>query len=555
MRFGPSLGLVLLIFGQPAEVAAQGAGADWPTYGGDYSAWRHSHLNQITADNVKKLVSVWAFQTGDYETGLQSTPIVVDGVIYLSTGTNLVYALDGATGEVIWKYEYDSKHPIDAAYFKQNRGVAIGHGLVFLGTVDNHVLAIDQKTGREVWRTRVQDPAQCGCGISAAPLLVKDLVVVGGTGGDFAHRGSLTAFHAKTGRFAWRFYITPAPGEAGHETWAADSWRFGGGAPWMTGSYDPELDLIYWGTGNAAPDLDGAAREGDNLYTASVVALDADTGKLRWHYQEVPHDMWDYDSAYECILADLPVRGKMRKLLIHPTKTGYVWMLDRTNGEFIGVWRMVEDITWVSGITEDGKLVGRKEPIPGAETNVCPSISGAKSWNQAAFSPNTGLVYMPLIRFCSNMYVRPQPPREGKPYSGGFWYLVRAPAGAEYPSGIAAFDAVSGEKKWEYPYKYVILSSVLSTAGGLVFAGDGEGEFFALDAETGEKLWAFRTGSGHRGSSVSYEIDGRQYVATPSGWGSMGGGSRSFFPELARTGGALFVFALPEQSEAEAERQ
>ncbi len=546
MRFTFFFGLALLILARPAEISAQGTGADWPTYGGDYSAWRYSRLDQINAGNVKRMVPVWAFQTGDYESGLQATPIVVGGVMYVSTGTNLIYALDAASGEIIWQYEYDSQHPISATFFRQNRGVAVGHGLVFIGTVDNSVLAVDQKTGREVWRVRVQDPAVCGCMISAAPLLVKDLIVVGGTGGDAAHRGSLTAFHAKTGRFAWRFYITPAPGEPGNETWAGDSWRFGGGAPWMTGSYDRDLDLIFWGTGNAAPDLDGAAREGDNLYTASVIALDPDTGKLRWYYQEVPHETWDYDSAYETILADLPVRGEMRKLLLHPNKTGFVWVLDRTNGEFIGVWRLVEDITRVSGITEDGKLVGRKELVIGEENTVCPGISGAKSWNQAAFSPQTGLLYVPLLRFCSNYYVRPQPPRQGRGYSGGFWQIVRAPAGKEHPSGIAAFDPVSGEKKWEYSYKYIILSSVLATAGGLVFAGDAEGEFFALDAKTGEKLWAFRTGSGHRGSSVSYEVGGRQYIATPSGWGSLGGGARSFFPELSRTGGALFVFALPE---------
>ncbi len=538
-----------LVLANPANLIAQGTDADWPTYGGDYSAWRHSRLDQVNASNVAQLVPQWVFQTGDYESGLQSTPIVVDGVMYISTGTNLIYALDAVSGEIIWRYEYDGHHPISAAFFRQNRGVALGHGLVFLGTVDNSVLALEQKTGREVWRVRVQDPAQCGCNISAAPLLVKDLVVVGGTGGDAAHRGSLTAFHAETGQFAWRFYITPAPGEPGNETWAGDSWRFGGGSPWMTGSYDPELDLIFWGTGNAAPDLDGAAREGDNLYTASVIALEPDTGKLRWHYQEVPHETWDYDSAYETILVDLPVNGKPRKLLVHPTKTGFVWVLDRTNGEFVGAWRTVEDITWVSGITEDGKLVGRKDLVVGEENNVCPGISGAKSWNQASFSPQTELLYVPLMRFCSDYYVRPQAPREGRGYAGGFWRIVRAPAGLEHPSGIAAFDPLSGEKKWEYSYKYVILSSILTTAGGLVFAGDGEGEFFALHAETGEKLWKFKTGSGHRGSSVSYEVDGRQYIATPSGWGSMGGGVRSFFPELARTGGALFVFALPEAAE------
>ncbi len=551
MRVAIYLSVALAILFRPSTLNAQGAAANWPTYGGDYSAWRYSKLDQINAANVKELVPIWAFQTGDYQSGLQSTPIVIDGVMYVSTGSNQIYALDAASGEVIWRFRYDATGPTDAGYAPQNRGLAFGHGLVYMGTLDNSVVAVDSRTGKEVWRVRVQDPAQCGCNISAAPLLVKDLVVVGGTGGDSANRGSLTAFDARTGRFAWRFYVTPGPGEPGNETWPGDSWKFGGGAPWMTGSYDPALDLIFWGTGNAAPDLDGAAREGDNLYTASIVALDADSGKLRWHYQEVPHDVWDYDSAYETILIDLPVRGRMRNLLVHPNKTGYVWVLDRTNGEYIGTWPMVEDITWVEGITEDGKLVGRNEPTPGRATMICPSVAGAKSWNQAAFSPDSGLVYVPLLRFCNDLYVRQQEARQGKSYSGGYWKFMPAP-GREFPSGVAAFDPVSGEKKWEYSYRYIIAASVLATAGGVVFSGDTEGHFFALDANTGEKLWSFPTGSGHRGSSVSYAVDGRQYIATPSGWGSILTWMRGMFPELQKlpaTGGTLFVFALPERNE------
>ena len=542
--FGLALALVM-----PHGAQSQGAGVEWPTYGGDHGASRFSKLDQITTTNVSRLAPAWVFQAGNDPQGLQSTPIVVDGVMYVSTNQSAIYALDPSSGKVIWEYRYNVTDPRieDNRMVARSRGVAVGHGLVFVGTFDNRVVAVDQETGEEVWRVRVQDPVQCGCNINAAPLVVKDLVVVGGTGGDNAQRGSISAFDAKTGRLSWRFYVIPAPGEPGNETWPeGDAWKYGGGAPWMTGSYDPELDLIYWGTGNAAPDLDSAARPGDNLYTASVVALDADTGKLRWHYQEVPHDVWDYDSAFECILADLPVRGRTRKLLIHPTKTGYVWVLDRTNGEFIGAWPMVEDINWVAGITEDGKLVGRNEPVIDEATNICPSVFGAKNWNQATFSPQSRLLYVPVMRICNDMYVRRQEPKPGRQYISGFWKLKLAP-GRKSPSGIAAFDPISGEKKWEYPYRYLIQSSVLSTAGGLVFAGTDDGEFFALDANSGEKLWSFQTGGGHRGSSIAYRIDDRQYVATPSG--SPNGGPRRLFPELGKTpshGATLFVFALPE---------
>ncbi len=429
---------------------AQGAGANWPTYGGDHSAWRYSRLHQITTDNVSNLVPVWAFQTGDYENGLQVTPIVVGGVMYVSTSRNRVFALNATTGDLLWRYDYN---PVQGSIFgNQNRGVAIGHGLVFMGTADSYLVALDQKTGKEVWKVAVQDLQQCGCNITGAPLVVKDKVVVGGTGGDLAHRGSLSAFDAKTGRLAWRFFTTAGPGDPGHDTWSGDSWKYGGGAPWMTGSYDPELDLLFWGTGNAAGDFYGDSRQGDNLYTASVVALEPDTGKLRWHYQEVPHDVWDYDSASECILADMPVDGRERKLLLHPTKTGHTWILDRTNGEFVGVWPFVKEINWIRGITEDGKLVGRNEPKIGSPAFVCPSALGGKNWNQAAYSPRTRWLYIPTIRLCNELFVQEQNPAEGKLFMGGFWRMKK-PEGVEQFSSVAAFDPVTGEKQWEFPYK------------------------------------------------------------------------------------------------------
>ncbi len=552
MRFGSKLRLGMAPMLLCGALLAQPTDADWPSYGGTHSAWRYSSLDQVSVANVSKLVPVWAFQSGDYANALQSTPIVIDGVMYLSTASNWVYALDAATGAVKWKYEYGDPTG-RVPYSRQNRGVAVGHGLVFMGTHDGRLVAIDQNTGKEVWRVAVNEVKQCGCNISAAPLVVKDLVVVVGTGGDTAYRGDLTAFDAKTGRFAWRFYVIPGPGEPGNETWAGDSWKFGGGAPWMTGSYDPDLDLIYWGTANAAGDFYGDARLGDNLYTASILALEADTGQLRWHYQEVPHDVWDYDSAYEAILIDRPVRGRTRKLIVHFNKSGYAFVLDRVTGELIKPWPYAEDVTWVEGITEDGQLIGRNEPRPGKPADVCPSALGAKGWNQAAFSPRTGWLYTTNLRICNELFVRKQAPREGVHYIGGFVRL-RLKEGAAYHSSITAFDPVTGERRWHHPYKYLLMASVLATAGDLVFSGDSEGNFFALDARDGEKLWSFQTGSGNRGSAVSYEVDGRQYIATPSGWGGIGGVLLGLFPDMQTVGGrrggsTLFAFALPEDSE------
>ena len=301
--------LLLALLTLAAACAQDGAThADWPHYGGTQFSWRYSALDQVNTGNVKNLVPVWQFQTGDYAENLQATPIVVDGVMYLITPRIQVFALDAASGHLLWQYKYPTPRPgrPGGMTFVQNRGVAVTDGKVFFGTTDNFLVALDARTGAEQWKVSVDDPRQCGCDITAAPLVVKDKVIVGGNGGDAAHRGYLTAFYTKNGRFAWRWYVIPGPGEKGHETWKGDSWKFGGGAPWMTGSFDPELNLVYWGTGNAGGDFNdedrlvtGAKGKEANLYTASVVALDADTGKLRWYHQEVPDDEWDFDSAYE----------------------------------------------------------------------------------------------------------------------------------------------------------------------------------------------------------------------------------------------------------------
>jgi len=541
--------------------AADGATrADWPHYGGSQFSWRYSALDQINTSNVKNLLPAWIFQTGDYSEGLQATPIVVDGVMYLITARAHVFALDAATGRTIWSYRSPPPRPGlpgGIAHYVENRGVAVGAGMVFFGTSDNFLVALDQKTGREAWRVGVDDSKQCGCSITAAPLFAKNKVIVGGNGGDQAHRGYLTAFDARTGRLAWRWYVIPGPGEKGNETWKGDSWKYGGGAPWMTGSFDPDLNLVYWGTGNAASDFYDGARVPDadkskdtNLYTASVVALDPDTGKLRWHYQEVPDDVWDYDSSYEVILMDREVRGRMRKILAHMNKSGLTSVLDRATGEFLGVFSVPEVRNWITGVTENGKLVGRNEPKVGQTGSFCPSAAGAKSWNSIAYSPRTGFLYTPTNEVCNDLSPTTDGPKEGQGFmnsSMGF----KLPAGRTTYAHLDAWDPVSGKRLWSYPYKYLLLASVLATAGDLVLTGTPEGEFFALDARTGTKLWSYETGAGHRGSAISYSVNGRQYIATPTGWQAelVGGLVAELFPEVSpRVGSALVVFALPEGS-------
>lgn len=532
-------------------------GSDWPHYGGTQLSWRYSSLDQINTSNVGKLAPAWIFQTGDYVENLQSTPIVVDGAMYLITPRARVFALDAASGRELWRYEYAPARaaiPGSEGTYVQNRGLAVSAGLVLFGTVDNNLVALDSRTGREVWKVAVDDPRQCGCNIGAAPLVVKDKVIVGGNGGDDAHRGYLTAFHLKTGRLAWRWYVVPGPGEKGHETWKGDSWKFGGGAPWLTGSYDPELNLVYWGTGNAGSDFYDAERVAGpdkskdvNLYTASVVALDADTGKLRWYYQEIPDDVWDFDSSYESILIDREVKGRMRKLLVHMNKSGLTFVLDRVTGEFLGIFSVPEVQTWISGVTEDGRLVGRKEPQPGKPFNYCPGVMGAKSWNSMAYSPRTGLLYAPVNEMCNNVTATTNAGKEGRDFMNGRFQVTLPPDRTTF-SHLDAWDPVTGKRIWSYPYRYVLLASVLATAGDLVFTGDPEGLFFALDARNGSKLWSFQTGAGNRGSSIAYSVNGRQYIATTTGWqGSLvGAGAAALFPDQDwRLGSTLVVFALP----------
>lgn len=521
---------------------------NWLTYYGAYKSWRYSPLDQIDRSNIGRLRPVWAFESGVTDGGLQAAPLVIDGTMYVSTAWNHVFALDAATGEQIWRYDYPEPDQIPGTYGTWNRGVAVAYGLVFMGTLDNHVVALDRKTGEEVWRVEVENSKQCGCNITSAPLVVKELVITGVTGGDSAHRGYINAFDARTGRHRWRFWTIPGPGEPGHETWAGDSWVYGGGSTWVTGTYDPEMDLLYWAVGNPAADFYGGDREGDNLYTDSIVALDPDTGQLQWHYQQIPHDVWDYDTAYEIVLLDLEVDGVLRKTMLNPSKSGYVWLLDRQNGEFLGAWPLVESSNWIEGVDKQGRLIGRNEPPVGQTSFICPAIGGGRSWNHGAYSPQTGWFYSTGLEWCQTVTVRQEDPKEGLPFFGGEFEMAH-PKGGEAHAHLSAYDPVTGEHKWRYRHEYPLLASQLATAGGLVFSGDATGRFFALDADDGRELWSFRTGSGHRGSAVTYAVGGRQYIATPSGWGSaLAGLTTQLWPEAEDfpSGSSIFVFALPE---------
>jgi alcohol dehydrogenase (cytochrome c) len=522
--------------------------ADWPSYSGTPNAWRYSTLDQINSGNANQLVAVWAFQTGISDGGFQTTPIVLDGVMYISTSWNRVFAVDAETGRELWHYFYAAPREVGMGSSPWNRGVAVAGGRVFMGTVDNHVVALDQKTGREVWNVTVEDFRQCGCNITGAPLVVNGKVITGVTGGDSAHRGYLTAFDTKTGRRLWRFWTIPGPGEPGHDTWEGDSWKFGGGSTWMTGSYDADLNTVYWGVGNPAADFYGDQRRGDNLYTDSIIALDADTGNLRWHYQEIPHDVWDFDAAYECVLLDLPVRGQTRKLLLNVNKGGYAFVVDRVTGEFISGWPVARNLTWIRGLDDHGRLLERNEPELGKAKLICPSIGGGRSWNQGTFSPRTGWFYTTGIEWCQDVTARKEEGKEGKDFFGGIFRLRPPPHGN--PGGhLDAYDPITGKKFWTYESKYPLLASVLATAGDIVLTGDPEGRFFALNARTGERLWDFQTGSGNRGSPITYSVRGRQYVATPSGWGSaVAGILPQLWPETEtfNGGSTLYVFALPK---------
>jgi alcohol dehydrogenase (cytochrome c) len=519
---------------------------NWLTYYGAYNGQRYSPLDQINTENVKRLLPAWVFQAGT--TGLiagastysfEATPIVVDGVMFLSGWDGWVWALDAKTGVEIWRYKHAVPFDVSLCCGTVNRGVAVAQGKVFFVAANARVLALDATTGKRVW-DRTYGDVRAGESATVAPLVVKNMVIVGSSGGEFGVRGHLDAFDVETGEQVWRCYTVPKPGEPGSETWPADgdAWARGGANCWVTGTFDPETNLLYVGTGNPAPDFDGEVREGDNLYTDSIIAVDVDSGQIRWHYQCTPHDVWDYDSIAECILFELDGR----KLLGHFDKNGYFFVVDRTNGELVQITPFVDRIDW-GAITRDGQVTPRRYPDKeGEPVHFYPGPAGAKEWTHASYSPKTGLFYVPVQDTGATATRRRREFKESIPYWGaGVQVDIEDMAGS-----ISAFDA-TGEEKWRWRNELPMCASTLATGGDLVFAGEPSGEFNALDARTGEQLWQFQCGSGHHSSPSTYMVDGRQYVAVPVGWG---GWAEGFLPGMlgAGHGSALIVFALPESS-------
>ncbi|MDL5156631.1 PQQ-dependent dehydrogenase, methanol/ethanol family [Actinomycetospora termitidis] len=519
---------------------------NWLTYYGSYDGQRYSPLDQINKSNVRKLSPAWVFQAGS--TGMHSgastysfeaSPLVVDGVMYVSGPDGKVWAIDPTTGDELWRYKHASPFDTSLCCGNVNRGVAVGHGKVYMYTLNAHLIALDATTGEKVWDTTNGD-VRAGESGSAAPLIVKDMVVVGSAGGEFGVRGHLDAFDAQTGERRWRCYTVPKPGEPGSETWPEDgeAWQRGGANCWITPTYDPELELLFQGTGNPAPDFDGGVREGDNLYTDSVVAIDVNSGEIRWHYQFTPHDLWDYDSTMENLLFDAP---DGRKLLAHADKNGYFFVIDRTNGELVRVFPFVDRITW-GEITPDGKVTPKIYPDEeGVPVHFWPGPAGGKEWTHMSYNPQTGLIYIPVQEVGATATRRRREFKESIPY----WGAGVAVDLDDHYGFVSAVDPTTGEEKWRWNHEYPMCASNITTAGGLVFQGTPSGEFVALDAETGEKLWQFQCGSGHHSSPTVYSVDGRQYVAVPTGWG---GWVEGFLPGLlgAAAGDALFCFALPE---------
>ncbi|MFI5612545.1 PQQ-dependent dehydrogenase, methanol/ethanol family [Amycolatopsis sp. NPDC051903] len=521
---------------------ARSESQNWITYYGDYDGKRHSLLDQINVDNVKNLKVAWIHQASS--TGLiaststyafEACPIVVDGVAFVTGWDGWLWALDAKTGEQLWRYKHAVPFDVTLCCANVNRGCAVANGKVYMVTQNAQLVAIDATNGRKVWQKTIGD-VRAGESASIAPLVVKDTLITGSAGGEYGVRGHIDCWDLETGEQRWRTYTVPKPGEPGAETWPADgeAWQRGGANHWVTGTFDPELNLYYAGTGNPAPDFDGEVREGDNLYTDSVVALDVDTGEIRWHYQFTPHDLWDYDSTMEMTLFERD--GK--KLLAHFDKNGYMFVIDRTNGELQHATPFVDRIDWGT-ISRDGKFMPRKYPDKeGEPCHFYPGPAGAKEWTHASYNPNHDLFYVPVADVGATATRRRREFKEGMPYWGAAVEVdVDNMAGS-----VSAFDS-HGEEKWRYRLPFPMAASTLSTEGNLVFAGTPAGEFMALHAETGEKLWSFNCGSGHHSSPSTYFLDGKQYITVPVGWG---GWLEGIIPGMSGQGhgAALITFSL-----------
>jgi alcohol dehydrogenase (cytochrome c) len=520
------------------------------TYGMGYSQHRFSPLTQVNRQTVKRLVPAWSYSLADNR-GLEGQALVKDGVVFLTDHEKTV-AVDALTGREIWKtmIEYPPETTRVVCCGIVNRGAALFDGKLYRTTLDANVIALDAKSGKEVWRTKSSDPKD-GYSMTVAPLVANGVVIAGVAGAEYGIRGYLEGFDAQTGKSLWRTYTIPEKGQPGSETWPGDTWKQGGGSTWITGSYDPDLDLVYWGTGNPAP-WNPLNRKGDNLYTNSVLAFQPKTGKVVWHFQMTPGDPFDYDGVNEWILADLPVDGGTRKVVMHADRNGYLYVIERATGKLVAANAFVK-VNWADGIDkETGRPVWSAETKAvvdkGEKQRIYPAVSGGKNWGPMAFDPTRRLLYINTNEW--GMDYEPAPVEQvanlkaGQPHYG-----VKFPAAfdADKRGLLRATDPLTGKAKWELPFKSPNIAGVLATAGGLVFTGMLTGEFIAVDADTGKIVWQFQTPSGIVGQPITWEKDGKQYVTVTSGIGGVYA-LKMGDPNVAKVpaGGSLWTFKLFE---------
>ena len=536
---------------------------NWMSYHGSYKSWHYSSLDQINTRNVSKLTEAWSHVASRANRGLQGHPLAIDGVLYYTSPYNQVYALDGATGKMIWTYKHKLNEDLVArqTHSPYNRGLAAGYGNLYMGTLDGKLAAIDMKTGKLNWETKLVDSEKLTVGFTGAPLLVKDKVIIGAQGGEWPDRGPIFGVNAKTGEQVWRFFT--AGGNEGTatdalKTWGGDSYKTGGGGGWMAGSYDPETDTVWWGTANPAPLYDWAGdkymtegpRPGINLYTSSVLLLNPDTGDLKAFHQVLPHDAWDFDPAQGELMM---IERDGKKYVVHPSKAGFVFVFDRKTGKPVNVYKGVDAINFVKDIKPNGELVGRWDPPEGKHVNLCPAIAGGYSWNAGSYSPKTGLLYKVGFEWCMDLDIKKTEPitEPVVQLNIGADFTMHGPGKDPMSGHIRARDPITGKVKYEIKYNGATPhGGLLTTGGNVLFVPEAEGTLVAYDAANGKKLWSHNLGQGSNGGTITYMAKGKQYVAVMTGWGSLvGDGYGEWFGEpwksMPKDSGVLKVYALP----------
>jgi alcohol dehydrogenase (cytochrome c) len=494
-------------------VNAESEPENWMMYSGTLDSQRYSRLDQINTGNVTELEMKWSYQIPVIDRA-ETVPTVVDGIMFITEAPSNLTAVDARTGRVYWRYDHELPEDLRICCGRNNRGVAILGETLFMSTLDAHLVAIDARTGNVLWDVEVAD-YEAGYSKTAAPLIVKDKVVTGIAGGEFGIRGFIDAYDPVTGELEWRTYAIPGPGEPGNDSWSGDSWKTGGAATWITGSYDSDLNLIYWGTGNPGPDWNGDVRLGDNLYSDSALALNGDTGEIAWHFQFTPHDVHDYDSIQVPILADIEYQGSTRKVMMWANRNAFFYTIDRETGEFLEGEAYATQ-TWAQGLD----LNGRPIPTPGMAPTyegilVSPPIVGATNWYSPAYSQQTGLFYVTSFDGEQEFFKRDEDYEEGERFTGGGG-RYNQPMDA-FHSSIRAINPATAQIEWEFPIMPRSSAGITTTAGGIVFTGSADGYFFALDAASGEELWHISLGARVHAAPMTYAIDGQQFVTIASG--------------------------------------